>query len=80
MKKNKYNIKVNKELINKLKPYYATYRRIEELHWQAIQNIEREMSLDLGIKDLEFFFNDGECAGIGNGERTMRLIHTEELK
>ena len=40
---------------------------------------EREMAKKTGIENLEFFFCDNEIVGIGNVERTMRLIHDVEF-
>jgi len=33
-----------------------------------------------GIKGIEFFWCDGEIAGIGNMSRTLPLIHDTELE
>jgi len=73
-------IKVNKELINKLKPYYEKYEKLTNKYWGEINLLEKEMSLRLKIEGLEFFHCDGDFAGIGNVERTMKLIHREELE
>ena len=75
----KYKIKVTKKLIKQLKPYWERAKEIELLYLHAINQIEEEMSKDLGIEDLEIFHCDGQ-AGIGNGERSMRIIHAEELE
>jgi len=37
------------------------------------------MAKKTGIENIEFFFCDNEIVGIGNVERTMRLIHDVEF-
>ncbi len=76
----KYEIKKSLSLVRKLKPYLKTYQKAEEAFWKKIQAIERDMEKELGIKDIEFFHADGSLAGIGNGSRTMELIHRHEIE
>jgi hypothetical protein len=40
-----------------------------------LSDIEKKMAKETGIEDIEFFFCDGDLAGIGNTSRTMKLIH-----
>ena len=72
----KYQIKKTK----KLKPYWKELLEIELQYYNAVYRLEKRMSREIGIKDLEFFMCDNEHVGIGNAERTMPLIHGEELE
>lgn len=76
----KKTIKIDKSLIKKLKPYWE---ELELLQWEYIGKVyqlEEKMSKEVGIKDLEFFMCDGEYVGIGNVDRTMKLIHQNQLE
>lgn len=76
----KYKIKKSKELIEKLKPYWIAYEKIEDKFYNELGNLETEMETYTNIKNIEFFFADtNECVGIGNVSRDMELIHREEL-
>ena len=37
-------------------------------------SIEMWMERETGIKGIEFFACDGDYVGVGNGDRTMKLI------
>jgi hypothetical protein len=76
----KYLIKVDKKLLNKFKPYWKDFQGIEADFYKKIGNLERKMSKELKIDNLEIFVSDSEYVGIGNYERTMRLIHRFELE
>jgi len=70
----KYKIKITPELKQILKFWWAIYRLIEDDYWETINETEKKMAKDTGIEDIEFFYTDGECAGIGNTSRTMPLV------
>jgi len=74
------DIKVTKDIIEKLKPYWQEFELMQEEFIGKVYSLEQKMSKDIGIKDLEFFQCDGDYVGIGNVERTMRLIHIHELE
>ena len=74
-RKNEYKYRKTKELIKKLKPYWKEYQKLDNLHRNLVYELEKKMEKETGIKGIEFFFCDNECAGIGNAERTMELIH-----
>ena len=78
----KYKIKITPELIKKLKPYWKKLDKIKDDFFDQVTNLEIKMQKDKKIKidDLEFFCVEGDYVGIGNVERTMKLIHSEELK
>lgn len=70
----KYTVKPNKKFLDNIPMYWSRYSVCETLFYHELSLIEKRMARDSGIKDIEFFFCDGECAGIGNGDRTMKLI------
>ena len=76
----KYKIKVTKELIKKLKPYWEQLEVLQCEYIGKVFQLEEKMSKEVGIKDLEFFMCDGEYVGIGNIDRTMKLIHGYQLE
>jgi hypothetical protein len=72
-------IKVTKKLLKQLKPFWRKLQKIQGSHNSKIVELEEEMAKKTGIENIEFFFCDNEIVGIGNVERTMRLIHDIEL-
>lgn len=78
-KKRVYPIKVDKQLIKKLKPYWKRFDKLQDSFLEKVYKLEKEMSEATGIRGVEFFSCDGYYCGIGNEERTIRLIHDEEL-
>ena len=60
----------------KLKPYWEELSKIEEEFGDKVYALEAKMSAEFG-KELEFFRCDGYICGIGNYDRTMKLIHRE---
>jgi hypothetical protein len=75
----KYKIKVDKKLINSLKPFWRELQRLEDEFYSQVQSIEAKIAKETNIDGIEFFMSDGYYCGVGNAERTMRLIHDEEL-
>ena len=73
-----------KELIKKLKPYWKEHLRLRKEFYKKEEKLEKEMNKNpkLGV-ELEFFYCDGECAGIGAANYPDRkkfpLIHDTEL-
>jgi len=63
-----------------MKLYWDMFQIEQTLLWGKISEFEKDMSKKTGIENLEFFFCDNECAGIGNLERTMKLIQRKELQ
>lgn len=76
----KYQIETNKNLINKLKPFWRELQSLENKFYNEMQKIEKRMAITVKINDIEFFMSDGYYCGIGNNTRTMRLIHDNELE
>lgn len=76
----KHKIKVTKKLLKQLRPFWQEFKKIRDYHDIELAKLEEKMTKKTGIENIEFFFCDNDIAGIGNVERTMRLIHTEELE
>lgn len=72
--------KSNKSLIKKLKSFWKEISKIEENYYESIRKLEEKMQKETNIEDLEIFICDGECCGIVNYSRTMKLIHRHELE
>ena len=89
----KYKIKVTRKLLKQLKPFWQELQKIQGSYNIRSRNYkpqgyglaslwpkpEEEMVKKTGIENIEFFFCDNEIAGIGNVEKTIRLIHDTEL-
>jgi len=75
-----YKIKVDKELINKLKKYHIVMTELEDIYYRSLGKLEELMEKDTKIEGIYFFRCDGEYVGIGNYDTTMPLIHTEQLE
>ena len=73
----KYKIEITPALRLKLRRWWAIYHTIEDEYWQAIEETEKKMEKDTGIKGIEFFISGGECLGVGNGEKTMPLVQLD---
>lgn len=71
---NKYPLKPNKILKKNIKKYFKYYDDISDQYWENVNDLEKLMQKETGIEDIEFFFVDGEFAGIGNRSRTIKLI------
>lgn len=73
-----------KEITKKLKPFFERYRKLESKFFRDKEKIEKEMSKKIGKIDLEFFYVDGECVGVGatnwNDRKALPLIHNGELE
>ena len=69
----KLNKKEIKEIKEKLKSYWRRYLKIHKNFLKKQRLLEKEMTqkLDLGI-DLEFFYVDNECVGIGAEDYSKR--------
>jgi len=77
--KKKYKIKITKQLLKKLKSYWKEFKKIQDKFYKEQYELEKKAQKETGI-GIEFFKVDGECVGIGNYERTMKLIHSYELE
>ena len=75
-----YKYKATKQLIKKLKHCWVTFRLIEDEYWESIQELEKKISKEVRIPDIEIFHSDSGAMGIGNASRTMELIQRDKLE
>lgn len=68
--KKKYSINISRK---KLQPYWREFCVVHNTFYKMIGRIERRMSKELDIKDMEFIHTDMGWCGIGNADRTMKL-------
>jgi hypothetical protein len=78
--KKKYPIKPTEKQLNLMKLYWAMLQTELNLFSIKAGQLEKDMSDATKIDGLEFFLVDSEFVGIGNYDRTMKLIHQEELE
>lgn len=55
--------------------YFKLVNEIENNYFEQMNDLEEIMQDETGIEDLEFFWCDNEVVGIGNKNRTIKLIH-----
>jgi len=58
-----------------IKHYFYSLEILESNFYDAVNELEEKMKFETGIDDLEFFWVEGNVVGIGNEDRTMKLIH-----
>ena len=62
----KLNEKEKEEFIQKLRLFWKKYQDLSDEHFKKLIILEREMNKKVKAKiNLEFFYVDGECVGIG---------------
>ena len=67
---------IMKKLTKKqIKHYFYSLEILESNFYDAVNELEEKMKFETGIDDLEFFWVEGNVVGIGNEDRTMKLIH-----
>jgi hypothetical protein len=71
--------KITPKLLKQLHLFWPAVELLEEKYWKEINKLEKELEELTGIKDIIIFHSDGEIVGIGNAERTMRLIQRHEI-
>jgi hypothetical protein len=76
----KGKIKVTRKLLKQLKPFWQKLQKIHGSYNIKIAELEKGMAKKTGVENIEFFFCDNDITGIGNVERTTRLIHDTELE
>jgi hypothetical protein len=65
--------------IKKFSPYWKECRQITSEYYHKLNILEKKMRKELDNNQLEFFYCDGELAGIGTIDRKMKLIHDSQL-
>lgn len=78
--KKKYSIRPTKKQLEVFKLYWAMLQSELTLFYAKVGELENEMSVISEIDGLNFFQVDNDFVGIGNYERTMKLIQKEELE
>jgi len=78
--KKKYPVKPTKKQLGIMKKYWAMLQTELSLFSSKAGQLEKDMSDATKIDDLEFFSVDSEFVGIGNYDRTLKLIQREELE
>ena len=73
-------IEPNKKQLKTMRLYWEKLLRIETVFLNRVYDLEKELSREIGIKEIEFFRCDGDYVGIGNADRTMNLINEEKLR
>lgn len=76
----RYKTKKTKKLIAQLKPYWKAYRKLSGEFHRKVYALEKQMSKEMGVKNMQFFMCDNEVVGIGNLNRTMDLVHGRDLE
>jgi hypothetical protein len=76
----KYKLKPNKHQMGIIKEAWKQLQSDEHTFHRLVSTTEEWMQKETGIKDIEFFFNDGYYCGVGNVSRTMKLIHDSKLE
>lgn len=65
--------KLNRKNLDK---YFKELEVIEEKFFDSLSKLEKRMSKEFNRKEgLMFFWCDNEIVGIGNEDRTIKLIH-----
>ena len=69
-----YKINLTKKQLKIIKSYWKKMQKSELKFHKKIFKLEKEMEKETKIKDIEFFSCDGEYVGVGNADRSMKLI------
>ena len=75
-----YKIKPTRKQLATLKKGWKLFQAINDTYYESISDLEGRLSKETGLEEIEFFFCDNSCVGIGNGTRDMKLIHGGELE
>jgi hypothetical protein len=78
--KKKYPIKPTEKQLNIMKLYWSMLQTELSLFYGRVGKLERDMSDATKIDTLEFFQVDNDFVGVGNYDRTLKLIQREELE
>jgi len=78
--KKKYPIKPTEKQLEVMKLYWSMLQAELNIFYGKVGELERKVSRDTNLDALEFFQCDGDFVEIGNYDRTMKLIHREELE
>jgi hypothetical protein len=73
-------MKVTPKLIKQLHLYWPKIELVQDRYWAEINKMEKELEELTGIKNIDIYHADNSIVGIGNAERTIRLIHKHEIE
>lgn len=73
-------IKVTKKLLKQLHLYWPKVELVEDKYYKELLKMEKEIAELTGIKNIEIFAPEGEIIGVGNTNRTLRLIDRHEIE
>ena len=71
--------KFNKKQIKELKKIWKAYKKIKSAYYMDIDALEIAGKKTTGI-EIELFFCDGGCVGIGDIARQYELLQMEDLE
>jgi len=57
------------------KVYFDKLKQLEDEFYSQVSTLEKQMQKEVKNNEIEFFWVDGNVVGIGNADRTMKLIH-----
>jgi hypothetical protein len=75
-----YNVKITKKQKELIKNYWHQLKDIKSEFDSRVSDLEKELEREVNVEGIEFFMCDNEYVGVGNADRTMRLIQTDELE
>jgi hypothetical protein len=75
-----YSVKPTKKQLKAMKIWWAMFKKEQDKFYKEVQSLEIGMSDAVGINGLEFFMCDNEYVGIGNYDRTLKLLQKEYLE
>jgi hypothetical protein len=73
-------IKVTPKLLKQLHMFWPAIELLEEKYWKEVNKLEKELEELTGIENIDIYHSDNSIVGIGNAERTMRLIYRHEIE
>ena len=79
----KYKIKPTRKQLKVMRECWAQLKLDETAYYDTVRSNEVWMEKETGIKGIEFVRDEmmgGEWVGVGNGDRTMRLVQNKELE
>ena len=78
----KYKIKPTASQLETFKKGWTLFQGINDKYYGSISDLEKWLTKETGIEDIEFI-HDSSCmgwSGIGNGTRTIALLQKEDLE
>jgi len=79
VKKKVYKVKPTKKQMRVIVEYWKQMCAMQNRFYRGIGQLETIMEKDTGIKDIEFIMCDNCYIGIGNADRSMKLIQLDPV-